>query len=133
MLSLVGLKDSYVHDGRVLIEYIDENARPQGLRHEQEHFLDLAKVYKQLNAPLGSLGLNSLILANRSVTSDDVTYGKYLTTIAAIAANRDALASKIKLVLDRAAFNNQPINEHQQEDLGDQAKELIEHVEHLAK
>ena len=133
MLSLVGLKDSYVHDGRVLIEYIDENARPQGLRHEQEHFLNLAKVYKQLNAPLGSLGLNSLILANRSVTSDDATYGKYLTTIAAITADRDALASKIKLVLDRAAFNNQPINEHQQEDLGDQAKELIEHVEHLAK
>lgn len=133
MLSLVGLKDSYVHDGRVLIEHIEEYARPKSLRREQEHFLKLAKVYKQLNAPLGSLGLNSLIFANRSITSDDATYGSYLTTIATITANRDALASKIKPLLAGAAFDNKPIDEHQQEKLGRQARQLIDQVANLAK
>src|SRR5262249_46721581 len=32
MMSLLGLRDSYVHDGRVLIEDLDEEARSQSLR-----------------------------------------------------------------------------------------------------
>jgi len=128
MLSLLGLKDSYVHDGRVLIEYIDESARPHSLRQEQEHFLALANVYKQLNAPLGSLGRNSLAFANQSITSDDATYANYLATIGAITASRDELAGQIKLLLDGAAFGDQPINENQQRALGGQAQQLIDQV-----
>jgi len=128
MLSLLGLKDSYVHDGRVLIEYIDESARPHSLRQEQEHFMALANVYKQLNAPLGSLGRNSLAFANQSITSDDATYANYLATIGAITASRDELAGQIKLLLDGAAFGDQPINENQQRALGGQAQQLIDQV-----
>jgi hypothetical protein len=35
MLSLLGLRDSYVHDGRVLIEAIEKNAQPVKLRGHQ--------------------------------------------------------------------------------------------------
>ncbi len=66
MMSLVGLKDDYGHDGRILAEFLDDRALPHSLRGN-ENFLELAEVYKQLNAPLGSVGLNSLVYANRSI------------------------------------------------------------------
>ena len=88
----------------------------------------LANVYKQLNAPLGSLGRNSLAFANQSITSDDATYANYLATIGAITSSRDELAGQNKLLLDGAAFGDQPINENQQRALGGQAQQLIDQV-----
>ena len=130
MLALVGLKDSYVHDGRVLVEILEEQSLPRGLR-EGEQFVKLARVYKQLNAPLGSVGRNSLVFANRSITGSDAAYGAYLTEIDAITAQRDALASRIKSLLDGAAFNGQRIDEHPGKDLAGQGERLIEQVEKL--
>src|SRR5215471_16841417 len=112
LMALVGLKDSYVHEGRVLAEKLDKQALPSGIRARTEDFIELAEVFKRLNAPLGSVGRNSLVFANRSITSDDTTYNKYVATISAIATSRDALASEIKTVLNAAAFADQPVRDH---------------------
>ena len=133
MLALLGLKDDYVHDGRVLAEWIDTHALPHGIRQRSEDFIELAEVYKQLNAPLGLLGRKSLVYANRSVTSDDATYMHYLTKIGEITAQRDALAGQIKTALENAAFNGQPVGEHTEDGLGSQARRLIDKVEDLAE
>ena len=132
MLALLGLKDSYIHDGRVLAEKIDERALPDGIHRRHENFVELATVYKQLNAPLGSVGRDSLVFANRSITSDDATYAQYLATLGALTADRDALASQIKLVLAAAAFSGQSVDEHQEDDLVRRANRIIEQVENLA-
>jgi hypothetical protein len=132
MIALAGLKDDYAHDGRVLIEFLDDNALPRSLRRN-ENFLELAQVYKQLNAPVGSVGLNSLRFANKSILSDDAAYGKFLTTIADIASKRDALAAEIKSVLDAAAFDNKPINGHQEDQLVRRARAIIDRVADLAQ
>jgi hypothetical protein len=131
MIALTGLKDDYTHDGRVLIELLDDRALPRSLRGS-ENFLELAQAYKQLNAPLGSVGLNSLRLANRSILGDDAGYGKFLVTIADITSGRDALAGEIKAALDGAAFGNQPIKEQQQDQLVRRARAIIERVADLA-
>jgi arylsulfatase A-like enzyme len=132
MLALLGLKDSYIHDGRVLAEKIDEHALPHSLRDRGQKFIELATLYKQLNAPLGSVGRDSLVFANRSITSDDVTYAQYLATLGAITADRDALATQIKSALNAAAFANQPVDEHQEDGLADRARRIIDQVEDLA-
>jgi hypothetical protein len=132
MIALAGLKDDYTHDGRVLIEFLDDHALPGPLRRS-ENFLELAQVYKQLNAPLGSVGLNSLRLANRSILGDEAAYGKFLATIADITSKRDALASEIKSVLDAAAFDSQPINERQEAQLVRRARAIIDRVANLAQ
>jgi hypothetical protein len=132
MLALVGLKDTYVHDGRVLVEHIDERARLRGLREAGE-FVELARVYKQLNAPLGSLGKNSLLFANRSTVADDTTYNNYLSIIGGITTQRDALASRMKALLDGAAFGGQRIHDRQEEQLKEQGRRLIDQVEDLAR
>jgi hypothetical protein len=132
MLALVGLKDDYVHDGRVLAEKFEERAMPDGIRDGKDPFFDLARVYKQLNAPLGSVGVNSLIFANKSITSDDTTYNQYLATIGAITSSRDALAKQIKSALDDAAFADKRIDDRLQDSLTRQARQIIEQVEDLS-
>jgi arylsulfatase A-like enzyme len=133
MLRLVGLKDSYVHDGRVLVEIMHEDALPRSLRESKQRFVDLAKVYKQLNAPLGSVGVNSLIFANRSILSDDTAYAKFLSGISAITGERDTLAGQIVGLLDGAAFANQAIGDRQEDSLVRSGNALIDKVEDLAE
>jgi hypothetical protein len=133
LIALVGLIDDYVHDGRVLAEWIDGSALPSGIRRDRENFTELASVYKQLNAPLGTLGRASLVWANRSITGTDRTYARYLDRIADVTADRDALAGKIKTVLDRASFGRQSVDEFAEDELGERAREMIERVKELAE
>ena len=89
ILALLGLKDDYVVDGRVLQEFLEPHVAPQLNSH---NFVALAQVYKQINAPVGPLGLASLKYANASITANDTTsYPNYLTTIANITATRNDL------------------------------------------
>ncbi len=132
MLALLGLKDDYVQDGRVVAEWLDEHALPQGIKKNKAGFVQLAEVYKQLNAPLGELGRASMVLANRGVTGSDKTYERYLETIGGITTERDQLANQIKTALNNAAFANQPVNEFSELGLDIRARLLIDSVNVLA-
>lgn len=133
MLALVGLKDDYVHDGRVLVENLDFKALPDSLRDSFVTYVMLAQAYKQINATKGPVGVNSLMAANRAITGNDAGYAKFLTTIGAITTERDALASQMITLLNGAAFQNKPVplNENT-EDLIVQARKLADKVEDLA-
>jgi hypothetical protein len=134
ILALVGLKDDYVHDGRVLIEDLEFHALPDSLRDSFFTYIALAQAYKQINATKGSVGVNSLLFANWAITSDDATYGKYLTTIGGITTERNALAGQMITLLNGAAFGKQPIRWNDTaEDLVEQAWKLVDHVEDLAE
>jgi hypothetical protein len=133
LMALVGLADDYVHDGRVLAEWIDSSALPSGIRRDRENFIELARSFKQLNAPLGALGQASLVWANRSISGTDRTYARYLRQIADITAQRDALAGSIKMVLNRASFGHQAVGDFAEDRLGDRARDLIDRVKDLAE
>jgi hypothetical protein len=133
VMALLGLKDDYVHDGRVLAEWLDARALPQGIRRNRDAFIELADAYKQLNAPLGQLGRDSLVYANRSITSDDATYARYLRTIGSITTERNSLASEIRSALDNAAFGGRPVGEGTENGLAHRARALIDRVNDLAE
>jgi hypothetical protein len=132
LMALLGLKDDYVHEGRVIAEWMHEQALPQGIRSARENFVELAQIFKQLNAPKGELGRASLVWANRSITSNDKDYGRYLGQIGDITEDRDELAGQIKTVLNNAAFYNRPVNEGSEDGLGRRARALIDRVQDLA-
>jgi arylsulfatase A-like enzyme len=132
ILALAGLKDDYVHDGRVLVENLDPQVLPKAVQESYFGYVALAQAYKQINATKGSVGINSLTYANRAVTSDDAAYAKYLTTIGAITAERDELASQMITLLNGAAFENKPINLFAAAPLIEQAWQLVAKVEGLA-
>jgi hypothetical protein len=132
VMALLGLTDAYIHEGRVVAEFMHDSALPPGIRSARENFVELAQVFKQLNAPKGDLGRASLVWANRSITSNDKVYGRYLNKIADITADRDQLAGQIVTVLNNAAFHNQPVSERAEDGLGRQARQMIDQVKDLA-
>jgi hypothetical protein len=130
VLALLGLTDDYVSDGRVLMEFVAPELVPD--RHQ---YVNLAQVYKQINAPLGKLGLASLTYANRSITSvssNDATYNDYLNQIGGIASTRNNLAGQMISLLNGAAFSRKPIQPQQANDLISQGNHLISTVQGLA-
>ena len=132
VMALLGLKDDYVHEGRVIAEWMRDRALPDGIRDRRENFTELAQIFKQLDAPKGELGRASLVWSNRSVTGTDKTYARYLKQIGEITQERDELAGKIKTVLDNAAFHNKPVDEDAEDGLGHRAKAVIDQVKDLA-
>jgi hypothetical protein len=136
MLDLVGLSDSYVHDGRVLIDQLNASAVPQSLIAHRETLRRLGEVYKQVNAPFGSFSMSLLTASTRAIksgsASDDSTYTSVENSISDLTTQRDALASQIRGALDAAAFGGQAINEQQAKGWIDQAQSLISQAATLA-
>jgi hypothetical protein len=135
VLSLVGLKDDYVQDGRVLTEIINRSALPKSLKAHRETLDDLGRIYKQINAPVGALGLASLAASTRALSSgsvsDDSTYTQLENQLQALTTDRDAVAGQMKAMLNAAAFGGQAINELQAKHLIKQGEQLLERAQQL--
>jgi hypothetical protein len=132
MMVLLGLKDDYVHDGRVLFEVFQDWAVPPSLKKNQNVVLQLAQVYKQIDACVGQLGLKTLAVSTRALesgsASNDSTYTRLENQLSSIGSRRDALAAQIIKVLEAAEFNGQPIDQHQAKQFIAQANALLNQV-----
>src|SRR5207302_1980745 len=69
MLSLVGLKDDYTHDGRLLNGDLTGYAVPAAVKKSGSNFTQLADAYKQLNASFGTFAMNTLKASTRALAS----------------------------------------------------------------
>jgi hypothetical protein len=135
MLSLLGLEDRYVHDGRVLFETMSEDALPKRLRGHKRTLPDLVSVYKQINAPFGQLALDALKISTAALASNtvnDATYSALQSKIAAFTSQRDSLAAGIVAMLNGAAFNDQPFDEVAARQFIAQAQALLQDVSSCA-
>jgi len=131
ILALLGLQDDYVHDGRVLLEALTPPALPQSLNAHSGTLLELAQVYKQINAPVGPLGLNSLTVSTAALASNsdnDKVYTHLEGRIANWTARRDSIAHQMRGMLEAAAFKGQPINVQKADLLIKQGQELLGEV-----
>jgi hypothetical protein len=129
MLDLVGLKDTYVHDGRVLIDQLHAWAVPQTLRAHRETLRRLGEVYKQLDAPFGTFSADTLVASTRAIESNspgDATYTELEARIETLTTQRDALASQIRAALNAAASGDEALNEQQATSWIRQAQSLLD-------
>ena len=113
VMALLGLTDDYRHDGRVLVEEMDDAAIPAAIASGRDAFSALAILYKQLNAPVGQFGLTSLRAATNAIATDspkDADFGRWEGALAALGGQRDALAAEIAQVLSAAAFSGESIS-----------------------
>jgi hypothetical protein len=136
MLSLVGLQDTYPHDGRVLVDQLDASAVPQSLRAHRETLQRLGEVYKQLNAPFGQFGTDALTISTRAIksnTAGDATYTALEQQIEDFTTQRDDLAGQMRSLLDGAAFKGQAIDEGLAKSLIQQGQLLLNQVHAAAQ
>jgi hypothetical protein len=94
LLALTGLRDDYAHQGRPITEVMTES---------RQDLNRLAFAYKQINAPVGQLSLDSIAFATRATLSGSSGDQAYLDADAQLAAwniRRDALAARMIALLD---------------------------------
>jgi hypothetical protein len=136
ILSLLGLDDSYVHDGRVVVEPLFSWAVPPALRAHHEKVQQLGAAYKQLNAPFGEFSKDVLVASTRALQSgsaaDDTSYAAIEGRIESLTSARDSLAGQIRAALDDAAFGGRPLNNQQAKAFITQAQALIDQAHALA-
>jgi hypothetical protein len=113
ILSLVGLKDDYAHDGRVLFEVLDDNALPSRLDGQKEILTRLAHAYKNINAPVGKLGRLTFPISTAALNGDDATYTRLETRLNNLTDERNTIAQKMIAMLEGAVFENKVVNERE--------------------
>ncbi len=135
ILSLVGLKDGYPHQGRVLVEALEDWAVPGAVRQHRDTAVWLGRMYKQLNAPVGSLALASLTLSTQALRSgssqNDAAYTQIEAQLSDIGAQRDALAARMAQLLEGAAFDGRGLDDKDARSLIDQGLALLGRIDDL--
>ena len=111
ILMLAGIKDSYLHDGRVIVENLDPSVLPPAIAANLSAYEQLAAAYKQLTAPFGAAGMASLTVSTRGVAlTDPAAYQAYEASMQQFLSNQTALVSQIKTYIDAAAFAGGPFD-----------------------
>ena len=130
MLALLGLQDDYSSDGRILIEALAPSVLPASVDDNLDLLVQLGQVYKQINAPFGQLGIDSLKVSTMALSSNspnDATYTNLENTIAGWRTRRDTLAAEIKATMDAAA-SGQNIDQNRAQQLIGLGRALIDEV-----
>lgn len=107
MMELLGLHDDYAHDGRVLFEILQPWVLPPAVRHNLDALITLAQIYKQINAPVGELGLTTLQISTQALESsspNDATYTQLEKQLISITRVRNTIAGQIIGILEAAEF-----------------------------
>ncbi len=133
VLSLLGLKDDYETDGRVLTQILNTDAVPAHLHGE--HLRALGASYKQLMASFGTFDMDTLIASTRALGSNtpgDATYTSIEDQISSLTSQRNALAAQIRTGLNDAEFNGAKLSEDQLKEWTKAANDLIAQAAALA-
>jgi hypothetical protein len=129
LIYLAGLRDDYAHDGRVLFESLTHEATQGALRHHRDTLSALAAAYKEINAPLGKLGLRTLTgISTEALSGDDATYAALEAKIGDLTARRNVIAGEMIDMLEDAAFDQRPIDEDRAWRLIEEAQDLLASV-----
>ena len=114
MLALLGLKDSYVTDGRVLTEILKGNALPKSLEKNKATVEKLGAVYKQIMASFGQFSMDTLTASTGALASNsagDTTYAEHRScTRGPWRSPRCRWPARSALALWRAEFGGRAIN-----------------------
>ena len=90
-------------------------------------------MYKQLNAPYGSFGLDTLAASTKAIKStDELVYDSIETKIANLTFQRDALAGTIRSALNDSSFGGGKIDASKARGWIREAQSLIDQAHALA-
>src|SRR5215472_5421405 len=134
MMALLGLRDDYAPDGRVLNEVMAATALPAGMRTHRPALLRLGRGYTAIEAPVGPFGLATLRASTRALASPgDSAYVAIERALARLSAARDRVAGQMRTMLLGAAFAGKPVSIAEANALVRQASKLLKEAHGLAR
>jgi hypothetical protein len=110
ILYLLGLRDDYEHDGRVITQVLTHKNHALS----QPGVTALGECYKQLNSSVGKFGAYTLTASTNAIessSSGDSTYLSVDAQLRTLEFARDHLAERIKGELEAAAFYDQRVHD----------------------
>jgi predicted transcriptional regulator len=128
MLSLLGLNDDYLRDGRPVTQVLDSGSVPATLQSSDA--IALGDMLKRLDAPFGEFGMNTLKASSIALASDTNHDNRYTTiekSIASLTDQRDQVVDAIKAQL-AGAETGTAIDHTTASDLLDRAQGLLGHA-----
>jgi hypothetical protein len=147
LMTVLGLHDDYDWDGAAIAQIIGsthggwdpwsraQSALPWTIRVDERGYEDLDAAYKQLDAPFGEFGLQTLdadTTALASNSTNDATYTGTDSQLAACESARTSLVGQIQPVLEKAETGQAPVSSWQAFKLVGQADKLINDAKTLA-
>jgi hypothetical protein len=135
VLSLLGLSDDYTPDGRAISQILTTADSPPAIKNDESDYDALSTAYKQLDAPFGEFGRDSLMVSTKAVSTSsagDATYQGWNAQLAACESLRTPLVSQINTMLNSAAFwSSFVIDPLTAQSLTEQANDLITDMDQL--
>ena len=131
MLTALGLKDDYAHDGVATVDILKSDALPKSLQEHRGTLTKLDGVLKQLDAPFGQFGVDSLIISTRALASNspgDATYTQLENQLLGYIGRRDALVAQIIAAVEADEFAGQVLNQNSANDWVRQGNALLSEV-----
>ncbi|MBV9596270.1 MAG: hypothetical protein JOZ87_05360 [Chloroflexi bacterium] len=142
MMTLLCLKDGYAHEGRALVEDLDNRALPDTAQDERGRLESLGQTFKQLNAPVGSFGSGAIQVSTIGIEGEAARYTSVEDGLSDLVDRRDALASSIEGQLEKSqscagSTAQSPTSDRGSdgavlEQLNDRAQALIDEMQRLA-
>jgi hypothetical protein len=135
MLALAGLQNDYTPDGRVITQFLNDQALPKPLKDNRNALTQLGSVYKEINAPFGPLSFDVLNASTKALASgtgaDDSSYAAISDRITSLTNDRDVLAAQMRDVLNNAAFGGSAPSASTIDDLVSQGNALLTRANQL--
>ncbi len=147
LMTVLGLRDDYDWDGAAIAQIIGsthsgwdpwsrgQSALPWTIRANERGYEDLDAAYKQLDAPFGEFGLQTLdadTTALASNSTNDATYTGMDSQLQTCESQRTGLVAQIQSVLEAAEKGEAPVSSWQAFNLIGQADRLINDANTLA-
>jgi len=126
MMEILGLRDDYQSQGRVLTEILDPSVTAPSLRTAAA--LELQRVYTQLEAPVGAFGLETLAASTGSLAAadpGDAVFTQCSRELAQLGNQRDGVGAVMQYLLSRAEFHGQAIDPVVARGLTAQGEEIL--------
>jgi hypothetical protein len=115
-------------DGRILYEALRPSDWPASLRSDETEVAQLALMYKELNAPLGTFSLASLLESTQISLQATTSAGRARDAqLAGLVSQRDALASRLQAAVN-AAVQGAPVDHAQAKNLLWEANSLLNKI-----
>ena len=133
LMTLLGLRDDYVWDGRAIEQLMTDPA----VSGDQLTLLnELGAVYKQLDAPFGQFGLNTLLADTHALATNspsDSGYVKMVGQLNTCEGRRSSLLPAVQKELERAETGQAPLDAAQVQQQISEAQSLIDASQSLAQ
>jgi hypothetical protein len=137
IMQLTGLRDDYLQDGRVITEVLRKTALTPTERANRAVLGRLGAEYKMIEAPVGILGLDSLVASTRALESGtarrDSEYARIERNLSHLTEARNDLGTVMRAAIGAAEFYGRPISRQEAKTMQARALGLLAWARDLAE